>query len=101
MHGVLRQRPVDSKRRPWPAGLIDRTELGCRLGWRFAAVALVAGTLSAGCGLKGPLALPDKPSNVVIRPAPGSEAAAPVSEPAAERAPPPELPPDSRGNRRD
>ena len=101
MHDVLRQHPVDSTRRHRPSGLIVRTGLGWCLGWRVAAVALVAGTLAAGCGLKGPLALPDKPSNVVVRPAPGSETPPPVSEPEAERPPPPELPPDSRGNRRD
>ena len=62
--------------------------------------------LGSGCGLKGPLTLPEKPRNVVIRPGPGGEAAPaptplPAPPPEAEPLPPPELPPDTRGNTRD
>lgn len=43
---------------------------------------LAAGLLLAGCGLKGPLYLPEKTGNVVVRPGAGS------SPPAAEPAKP-------------
>lgn len=53
-------------------------------------LAAVAGCL-AGCGVKGALYLPEKPSEVIIRPAPGTEpTAAPTVPPAAE----PEAPRD-------
>jgi predicted small lipoprotein YifL len=58
----------------------------------------------AGCGLKGPLTLPEKSGNVVIRPGPGGESppATPTTTPVLETEPlpPPELPPDTRGNTR-
>jgi predicted small lipoprotein YifL len=70
-------------------------------GHRVLGVALVVALSAAGCGLKGPLTLPEKPSNVVIRPAPGQEVVpAPAPAPEAEPLPPPELPPDTRGNTR-
>jgi predicted small lipoprotein YifL len=73
---------------------------------RGPAVALAVALLGSGCGLKGPLTLPEKPRNVVIRPGPAGEAAPaptplPAPPPEAERLPPPELPPDTRGNTRD
>jgi predicted small lipoprotein YifL len=64
----------------------------------LALPALAAGLLVlAGCGLKGPLYLPEKSGNVVVRPAAGS--APPPAEPAkpadgaAPEAPPAEAPP--------
>ena len=72
------------------------------IGGRALAVALAVALLGSGCGLKGSLTLPEKPRNVVIRPGPGGEAApAPAPTPEAEPLPPPELPPDTRGNTRD
>ena len=69
---------------------------------RALAVALAVALLGSGCGLKGSLTLPEKARNVVIRPGPGGEAApAPAPTPEAEPLPPPELPPDTRGNTRD
>jgi hypothetical protein len=56
--------------------------------------------LCAGCGLKGALTLPEKPTNVVIRPGPGGELPAGTPAPQPEPLPPPELPPDTRGNTR-
>jgi len=56
---------------------------------------LAAGLLMlAGCGLKGPLYLPEKSGNVVVRPAAGST---PPTEPAkpADGAPPTAPPADS------
>ena len=48
---------------------------------RPALAGLVAGLLAlAGCGLKGPLYLPEKTGNVVVRPAAG--ATPPATEPA-------------------
>lgn len=46
----------------------------------------VAVACLAGCGVKGALYLPEKPSEVIIRPAPGSEPTAgePAPAPAAE-----------------
>lgn len=71
-------------------------------GGRALAVALAVALLGSGCGLKGSLTLPEKARNVVIRPGPGGEAApAPAPTPEAEPLPPPELPPDTRGNTRD
>jgi len=89
---------------------------------RFPTALLFAATLLAGCGLKGPLELPEQPSNMVIRPAPGTPptdttqstgapATAPATPPAGtttapaapapeepeERRPPPDLPRGQRG----
>ena len=47
---------------------------------KFPIALLFAATLLAGCGLKGPLELPEQPSNMVIRPAPGT---APATTPQA------------------
>ena len=72
-------------------------------GGRALAVALAVALLGSGCGLKGSLTLPEKARNVVIRPGPGAEGV-PVPTPAppeADPLPPPELPPDTRGNTRD
>jgi hypothetical protein len=72
---------------------------------RGLAVALAVALLGSGCGLKGPLTLPEKPRNVVIRPGPAGAAApapTPLPAPPPEAEPlPPELPPDTRGNTRD
>jgi len=77
------------------------THVARAIGGRALAVALTV-LLGSGCGLKGSLTLPEKPRNVVIRPGPGGEAApAPAPTPEAEPLPPPELPPDTRGNTRD
>ena len=55
---------------------------------RLATILLLAAAAGlAGCGVKGALYLPEKPSEVIIRPAPGTE---PTAEPAA---PPPAEPP--------
>ena len=70
-------------------------------GCRVLGLAVLAALTAAGCGLKGPLTLPEKPGNVVIRPGPGQQTApAPAPVPEAEPLPPPELPPDTRGNTR-
>jgi predicted small lipoprotein YifL len=64
----------------------------------------VLGTLLAlvvalgGCGLKGPLSLPEKSGEVTVRPGPTSAAPATTAEPAAPAPPapsetPPEVPP--------
>jgi len=48
----------------------------------------------SGCGLKGPLYLPEKPGEIVIRPAPAAADPAAPSPPAAETQPPSEQPLD-------
>jgi hypothetical protein len=65
-------------RRPWP--ILQRAVLGVA-----SAAAL------AGCGLKGPLALPEKTERVIIR-GPQDVAAAPAPTPAAEPPPAPAKP---------
>jgi len=51
----------------------------------------LAAVCLAGCGVKGALYLPEKPSEVIIRPAPGTEPTAeqssppPATEPEAPR----------------
>jgi predicted small lipoprotein YifL len=66
---------------------------------RAAAVLLLAVASLAGCGLKGPLYLPEKSKEVVVRPAPAepttTEPAPPASEPTA--APPTPPPGSGRG----
>ena len=48
-----------------------------------------------GCGLKGPLYLPEKPGEVVVRPAPAASDREGSSPPTApETQPPPEQPQD-------
>jgi predicted small lipoprotein YifL len=89
---------------------------------KFPTALLFAATLLAGCGLKGPLELPEQPSNMVIRPAPGTAPANTTQAPASgstapatpavgpatappapapaepdERPPPPQLPRGQRG----
>ena len=78
--------------------------------WKSFCAALAVATPLAGCGLKGPLELPERPTNIVIRPAPGTpgtegtppspSGTAPAATPAedeSERLPPPELPRGQRG----
>jgi len=52
---------------------------------RLLAPLLALATALAGCGLKGPLYLPEKSREVIIRPAPGTpaEAATPTEAPPA------------------
>jgi predicted small lipoprotein YifL len=64
---------------------------------RATVLALIAGSVGlAGCGLKGPLTVPEKAGNVVIREkqtgtaAPAAEQPKAPAEPA--KRPPPELP---------
>ena len=83
-----------------------RRHAACVARGRGLAAALAVALLGWGCGLKGPLTMPEKARNVVIRPGPGDEAAPaptplPAPPPEAESLPPPELPPDTRGNTRD
>jgi predicted small lipoprotein YifL len=47
-----------------------------------ASLAVLLGGLLAGCGLKGPLYLPEKPGDVTIRPAPTPPAAPSPGAPA-------------------
>ena len=68
---------------------------------RLAAASLCALAVAAsGCGLKGPLFLPEKTGEVVVRPAPGTTPPATPAEPAAAppasatpAPPPPQAPP--------
>jgi predicted small lipoprotein YifL len=83
------------------AGLRPRAHEARAAGHRALVAALLVALCAAGCGLKGALTLPEKPSNVVIRPGPGQETVpVPAPEPEAEPLPPPALPPDTRGNTR-
>jgi predicted small lipoprotein YifL len=70
---------------------------------RLIVALLAAGLLAlAGCGLKGPLYLPEKTGNVVVRPGAGSSP--PAAEPAkpadgaAPEATPPQTPPPATDN---
>jgi hypothetical protein len=76
--------------------------------WKSLCAVLAIGAPLAGCGLKGPLELPERPTNIVIRPAPGTAGAAGASSPSpapattppedpSERLPPPDLPRGQRG----
>jgi predicted small lipoprotein YifL len=61
---------------------------------RLAAASLCALAVAAsGCGLKGPLYLPEKTGEVVVRPAPAPEA------PATPAPPPPQAPLTGPGTR--
>jgi predicted small lipoprotein YifL len=51
--------------------------------FRTLAAALALAAVTAGCGLKGPLYLPEKPGPVTTRP--GPTATAPATAPAAEQ----------------
>jgi hypothetical protein len=74
------------------------------LGRAAIVLALLAGV--AGCGLKGPLKMPEPSSNVVIRgpsgapTTPAAPPSAPPAAPAEERMPPPPLPGGSTGSPR-
>jgi hypothetical protein len=59
---------------------------------RGAAALLALGTALAGCGLKGPLYLPEKSREVVVRPAPGTP-----TPPATVPEPPPAGPAEASG----
>lgn len=73
---------------------------------RRAAIVLVLLAGAAGCGLKGPLKMPEQNSNVVIRgpsgapTTPAAPPSAPPAAPAEERMPPPPLPGGSTGSPR-
>jgi predicted small lipoprotein YifL len=83
----------------------------CPTLWLLSSSLLACGGL-AGCGLKGALELPERPSNIVIRPAPGTPPAGTTQTPAPgtaapapakpaeepeEPLPPPDLPRGQRG----
>jgi predicted small lipoprotein YifL len=66
---------------------------------RRAAASLCALAVAAsGCGLKGPLYLPEKPGEVVVRPAPATTQPATPAEPTTAP-PPPQAPPTGPGAR--
>jgi predicted small lipoprotein YifL len=71
----------------------------------LAASSLCALALAAsGCGLKGPLYLPEKTGEVVVRPAPGTTPPATPAEPPPESTatpvpPPPQTPLTGPGTR--
>ena len=69
---------------------------------RTGAMLLAVLAALAGCGLKGPLYLPEKSKEVVIRPAPGTAPEAqgesapdPSAKPATLPEEPPEAPPEA------
>jgi predicted small lipoprotein YifL len=80
--------------------------------------AVLAGAGVSGCGLKGPLTLPEKSGNVVVRDkatatgsggaatqpgataTPGAPKVIPPAPPLPAKMPPPELPPSSSGTSR-
>ena len=64
---------------------------------RTAAVLLAAVASLAGCGLKGPLYLPEKSKEVVVRPAPAEPKTTEPVPPAAEPPAAPEAPPPGSG----
>lgn len=72
---------------------------------RIAAASLCALVVAAsGCGLKGPLYLPEKTGEVVVRPTPGTTAPATPAEPPPESTatpvpPPPQTPLTGPGTR--
>jgi predicted small lipoprotein YifL len=67
---------------------------------RIVAVSLCALAVAAsGCGLKGPLYLPEKPGEVIVRPAPATTPPATPAEPATPAPPPPQAPPTGPGTR--
>jgi predicted small lipoprotein YifL len=76
---------------------------------RLVASSLCALAVAAsGCGLKGPLYLPEKPGEVVVRPAPGATPPATppatpaepaTTTPATPAPPPPQAPPTGPGAR--
>jgi len=72
---------------------------------RIAAASLCALVVAAsGCGLKGPLYLPEKTGEVVVRPAPGTAPPATPAEPPPESTAtpvpsPPQAPPTGPGAR--
>jgi len=69
---------------------------------RGMVVALVVAGLLSGCGLKGPLYLPEKPNDVTVRPAPAaaSTTATGNQDPPATEAPP-EPPAEGTGTDRE
>ena len=64
---------------------------------RTGAMLLAVLAALAGCGLKGPLYLPEKSKEVVIRPAPGTAPEAPGESAPGPSAEPATLPEDSSG----
>ena len=72
---------------------------------RLVASSLCAlAVASSGCGLKGPLYLPEKPGEVVVRPAPGTTppatpATPATTTPATPAPPPPQASPTGPGAR--
>ena len=76
---------------------------------RSVAALLAVTAALGGCGLKGPLYLPEKSQEIVVRPGtaaapaaptgatgPATESAPPPAQPPATEAPPPTVPEDSQ-----
>jgi predicted small lipoprotein YifL len=77
---------------------------------RAAVALLVVAAALAGCGLKGPLYLPERSQEIVVRPGtaaapeapagtatgPATESAPPPGQPSGPQAPPPTVPEDSQ-----
>ena len=67
---------------------------------RTFALTLALAVMASGCGLKGPLYLPEKPGPVTTRPGPAAPAPAPAAEPpATESAGDPPPPPDGTSDK--
>lgn len=68
--------------------------------FRALAVTLALAMVASGCGLKGPLYLPEKAGPVTTRPGPAAPATAPATPPpAAEPAGGPPPPPDGTSDK--
>jgi len=64
------------------------------------AVTLALAAMASGCGLKGPLYLPEKAGPVTTRPGPAAPAATPATEPPqAKPAGDPPPPPDGTSDK--
>ena len=67
---------------------------------RALAAALTLVAVTSGCGLKGPLYLPEKAGPVTTRPGPAAPAATPATEPPkTEPAGDPPQPPDGTSDK--
>src|SRR5262249_33452925 len=81
--------------RPRRMAMAETRRRSFRTAYRLVAAAIVAALVTAACGQKGPLYLPDKGGEVVTRPAGATQSTPQQQQPQQQQQPPQQPSPQS------